>query len=159
MLGATLGLVGCGGDNAPSPEEAHTGFQRALDHVGEGVSPSGTGYGWVELDSSHKAEVAGALGPGAEDFVKQPDRLRSVGIDPSSAETATSVATSYGLAVRFDGLEPGRLPALLRMAGATPRREGEWTEYDLGEEWEALFGARWRRLRTSPRESRSARGA
>lgn len=135
-LVACVGLAGC--DDDSNPETSSTGFERALARVGEGVSPTGTGFGWIDLDTARPLTgSAGALGPGPEEFVRRSDRLEAVGIDISNAEAATSVAASYGYAVRLDGADVRRLPRLLEAAGASSRRVGEWRNFDLGAQWEA----------------------
>lgn len=131
-----VALTGCGRD--VEPEDPSTGFERALARVGEGVSPTGTGFGWIDLDTARSLTgSADALGPGPEDFVRSSDLLEAVGVDTSNAEAATSIAASYGYAVRLDGVDAGRLPRLLEAAGATSKRVGDWTNYDLGDQWEA----------------------
>jgi hypothetical protein len=129
-------LPGCGDDNHPPANQ--TAFERALRGIGSGISPTGTGYGWIDLpDRGRFADTADALAPGPNDVVANPHPLESVGIELSGADQATSIAASYGYAVRLDGVSPGRLPMLLRAAGASARDHGDWTDYDLGDQWQA----------------------
>lgn len=137
-LAAGLLAVGCGADEPSTGSAPATRFEQALELVGEGVAPSGTGYGWIDLRSGRDAKrFAGALGPGLSDLFAHPDRLRAVGIDISHVEAATSLVASYGYAVRLDGVSGERLAQLLEAAGATTREVDVWSEYDLGAEWEA----------------------
>lgn len=137
---AALAISGCGGSGpSPSPPPAvDTGFSQALANVGKGFAPSGTGFGWIDLtEVRDPAVVGGALGPGLGVLFERPADLRSVGVEISNATAATSIATSYGLALRIDGAETRELQRLLDAAGASKERSGEWTNYDLGNEWEA----------------------
>lgn len=137
IVAAFAGAIGCD-DSSPGPDEPPTGFERALERVGEGISATGTGFGWIDLGRASRAgQLALALGPGLEDLLRRPARLSSVGIDIADARDATSVAASYAYGVRLDGARADRLARLLRAAGATTDSAGEWTNFDLGEEWEA----------------------
>lgn len=128
--------VGCGSSGTSQQADPDTGFARALGDVGKGFEPTGTGFGWVDLSRTPNAgAVSGALGPGLGTLLAEPAELRSVGVDISNAKAATSIATSYGLALRIDRVAAGRLPRLLEQAGAKTERSGEWTNYDLGDEW------------------------
>ncbi len=146
-LGLAPALAGCddGDAKTPAPDRPRSGFERALEGVGAGVAPTGTGFGWVDVAAIASAdgpaaatEAARALGPGGEDLFTQRTRLRrAVGIDPLAARSATSISASYVLGVRLDGVSGERLSALLRAAGARSRRIGPWTAYDLGEQAQA----------------------
>lgn len=142
-LAIAVAIGGCGEDAPQASGDPLTAFERALNRVGEGVSPTGTGYGWIDLEPRRAAPgTAGALGPGLDELVTRDRRLRAIGIDLSEVEAATSVAASYGYAVRLDGASAGRLARLLRAVGATRRRVGGWTNYDLGEQWQAPLRGR-----------------
>ena len=138
LAAGALALAGCGeGDGA---DDAPPGdFERALESVGEGVSPAGSGFGWIDLgrfaDGSprERARVALALGPGGDDMLRRAAATgRAIGADPRDASQAVSISGSYTLGVRIDGLSGARLSERLRDAGARGRRDGEWRLYDLG---------------------------
>lgn len=133
-----LPLSGCGEEDTPDGRASATGYAAALESVGDGVSPIGTGVGWIDLAATaDPRSVALALAPGPSSFVAHPVLLRSLGIDVLGADSATSVTASYGYGVRLDGVESGSLERRLRAAGAAQHRSGEWTDFDLGNEWEA----------------------
>ncbi len=143
---AVLGVVatlavpvsGCGDEGSSGDEAATTGYEAALESVGAGVSPVGTGVGWIDLTATpDPRSVALALAPGPSSFIAHPALLRSLGIEAIEADSATSVAASYGYGVRLDGIDPGALEKRLVFAGAKADRQGEWTELDLGSEWQA----------------------
>lgn len=131
--------AGCGDGEKPASETTPpTRYEAALASVGEGVSPTGVGFGWIDLSAAPGArDVALALAPGPSAFLAHPGLLRAVGLDAAEADAATSVTASYGYGVRLDGVDPGRLARRLREADAKRHRTGEWTEYDIGGEWEA----------------------
>jgi hypothetical protein len=95
LLAASLAVLavmlgGCEDDEA-SPREPRSGFERALATVGEGVSPAGSGFGWVDLESlpddqRSASRLALALGPGADDLLLHPaEAERALGVDPRNA--------------------------------------------------------------------------
>lgn len=147
VLGAVAALLilpsGCGEAGSGGDEARATGYAEALESVGDGVSPIGTGYGWIDLAATPSpGVVALALGPGPSTFIAHPGTLRPFGIDPGDADTATSIAASYGYGIRLDGVDPRALRKRLLAAGAGASRAGVWTDLDLGSEWEApLSGA------------------
>ena len=136
LVVAATGASGCGGDSgAPAPEP--TDFELALEHVGEGISPAGAGYGWIDLAASPEdADVAIALGPGPADFIAEPRLLRAAGVEMDDATAATSVAASYGYSVRLDGADGSELERLLRAEGRQGNAGRRVDGYDLGNEWE-----------------------
>ncbi|MGH2955453.1 MAG: hypothetical protein ACRDL6_00460 [Solirubrobacterales bacterium] len=134
LAGVTLamGAASCGGEL----DEVDTRLGAALANVGDGVSPTGTGFGWLEPEAvpGESVAAADALGPGADDVLEKSARIRrTTGFDPASASSAVALSGSYALAVLFRDAEPGRLPRLLREAGAMEHPSGEWTLFDLGE--------------------------
>jgi hypothetical protein len=142
ILALALLLAGCGGgDSGEEPAQPDaTRFRAALDSLGSGVEPSGSGYGWIDVarveETSGRGGVmalAAALGPGAGTVVRSSAEMkRRTGLDPLTAERIVSVSGSYALALRLDGVDPGQLPALLREAGATRSPLKDATAYDLG---------------------------
>ena len=110
-----LALAGCG-----SGEEESTRFEDAVMTVGDGVSPTGTGVGWIDLEAVERSDLgwaARALTPQASAVMDAHDELaRTTGFDPAAASQALSVAGSFAFGVRFDDVSPGRLPELLRVA-------------------------------------------
>jgi hypothetical protein len=136
LVALALALGGCGTD-----EEHPTRFEDAVATVGDGVSPTGTGVGWVDLDALGPSDLgwaARALTPQASAVLDSHAGLaRTTGFDPAAASQALSVGGSFAFAVRFDDVSPGRLPELLRRAGAKEAgTEGRWTRFDLGSEFE-----------------------
>jgi hypothetical protein len=136
-LGA-LALAGCG-DGETGPGTPPSDFERALASVGEGVSPSASGFGWLDLKRlgnrppRERDRLALALGPGADDLLRRPvATARALGSDPRDAKDAVSISGSYALGVRLRGISGARLAERLRGAGARERREGEWRLYNLG---------------------------
>lgn len=138
---ATGGLAGCGEDAEPAPD---TGFSAALGTIGDGVSPSGTGFGWVSIDSVSERErpaAADALGPGADDLLEEPGEVEAeTGLDPAAATQAVSAGGSYTFAVRFDGVDTRRVDALYERAGAKSERIDGWTAFDLGDRATSALG-------------------
>lgn len=139
ILLALVPIAGCGN------ERETTRFEHALSAVSPTVDPAGTGFGWLDVRALKRTsgaeavtDAASALGPGADELLEDHRRLRhSIGVDPLRADEAVSLGGSYAFAARLDGVAPGRLPGLLRRAGAREERVGEWTEFDLGNEAEA----------------------
>jgi hypothetical protein len=140
VAAAVLMLAGCSGD----PEEGQTRLERALRGLGAGVSATGSGFGWADLqelrpDSLDPGFAADALGPGADDLLDDAAQiLAATGMDPDAASSAVAIGGSYALGARLDGVAPGHLPELLRRAGARERREGSWTYFDLGKQADSV---------------------
>src|SRR5262245_37042904 len=117
----------------------------ALDGVGRGISPSGIGFGWVDIAAIRDAagpaavrEAAAALGPGADELLELGSGLRrSAGFDPLTADAAIGLGASYAFGVRFDGVNAARLGDRLDASGARSYRIGAWIVYDLGEQAQA----------------------
>jgi len=140
---AALCLVGagCGDDDepAPPPPAPQSGFAEALRTVSTGVIPIGVGYGYMDLEALRPAEyewAAGALGPGGSLVVSHAGEIApQTGFDPTRARRLVSVAASYTLGVRADGLDPA--PMRRRLAGTadSKAREGDWEFLDFGVEW------------------------
>jgi hypothetical protein len=124
--------AGCGSDQP-------TRLQDAIDSVGEGASPTGTGLGWVDLDALDPADIAWAaqaLAPEASDVLTHHAQVREqLGFDPAAADQALSLAGSYAFGVRFWQIPPGLLEPKLRAAGAVRRQQGDWTTFDLGDQF------------------------
>ena len=146
MAACALVLAGCGGGAEELDRSAEpTGFEMALDGVGRGISPSGIGFGWVDIAAIRDAagpaavrEAAAALGPGADELLERGAALRrSAGFDPLTADAAIGLGASYAFGVRFDGVNAARLGDRLDAAGARSYRIGAWTVYDLGEQAQA----------------------
>ena len=146
MAACALVLAGCGGGAEELDRSAEpTGFEMALDDVGRGISPSGIGFGWVDIAAIRDAagpaavrEAAAALGPGADELLERGAALRrSAGFDPLTADAAIGLGASYAFGVRFDGVNAARLGDRLDAAGARSYRIGAWTVYDLGEQAQA----------------------
>ena len=146
MAACALVLAGCGGGAEELDRSAEpTGFEMALDGVGRGISPSGIGFGWVDIAAIRDAagpaavrEAAAALGPGADELLERGAVLRrSAGFDPLTADAAIGLGASYAFGVRFDGVNAARLGDRLDAAGARSYRIGAWTVYDLGEQAQA----------------------
>lgn len=131
VAGMALAGAGCGGG---SPD---TEFQAALEGLGDGVAPTGVGFGWS--DGTGAEWQADALGPAADDLLDEAAVIsRGTGFDPRQASEAISIGGSFAYGVRFDETDPGRLPELLKGAGAKTKESGEWTLYDLGEQAEGV---------------------
>ncbi len=135
LVGLALALGGCGTD-----EEEPTRFEDAVQTVGDGVSPTGTGVGWVDLEAIERSDLgwaARALTPQASAVLDAHAELaRTTGFDPAAASQALSVGGSFAFGVRFDDVSPGRLPELLGRAGAKEAgAAGPWTRFDLGSEF------------------------
>ena len=146
MAACALVLAGCGGGAEELDRSAEpTGFEMALDGVGRGISPSGIGFGWVDIAAIRDAagpaavrEAAAALGPGADELLERGAALRrSAGFDPLAADAAIGLGASYAFGVRFDGVNAARLGDRLDAVGARSYRIGAWTVYDLGEQAQA----------------------
>jgi len=146
VAACALVLAGCGGGAEELDRSAEpTGFEMALDDVGRGISPSGIGFGWVDIAAIRDAagpaavrEAAAALGPGADELLERGAALRrSAGFDPLTADAAIGLGASYAFGVRFDGVNAARLGDRLDAAGARSYRIGAWTVYDLGEQAQA----------------------
>ena len=146
VAACALVLAGCGGGAEELDRSAEpTGFETALDGVGRGISPSGIGFGWVDIAAIRDAagpaavrEAAAALGPGADELLELGSGLRrSAGFDPLTADAAIGLGASYAFGVRFDGVNAARLGDRLDAAGARSYRIGAWTVYDLGEQAQA----------------------
>jgi hypothetical protein len=136
LIGLALALGACGNGG-----EEPTRFEDAVMSVGDGVSPTGTGVGWIDLEAVEPSDLewaARALTPQASAVLDAHAELaRTTGFDPAAASQALSVGGSFAFGVRFDDVSPGRLPALLRKAGATDAGgTGRWTRFDLGSEFE-----------------------
>ncbi len=136
LVGLALALGGCG-----SGEEESTRFEDAVQTVGDGVSPTGTGVGWVDLEALERSDLgwaARALTPQASAVLDAHAELaRTTGFDPAAASQALSVGGSFAFGARFDDVSPGRLPELLMKAGAKDAgAAGPWTRFDLGSEFE-----------------------
>jgi hypothetical protein len=140
-------LAGCGGgeDELDSPSEEPTEFARALEGIGQGAAPEGTGFGWIDIAAIREAAgpdavraVARALGPGADELLERGAGIeRAIGFDPLAADAVTSLGASYAFGIRLDGVRAVRLGDLLRDAGARDYPIGAWTGYDLGEQGQA----------------------
>jgi hypothetical protein len=130
--------AGCGGDGESGEQ---TRLDRALAEMASVVSPPTVAYGWVDLHrlpagtSLHeKAELADSLTPGGnEPFTRSP-RFRRIGLAAEAATAAYGTGASYAFGVRLDGVDGGRLAALLRRGGAAERAEAGWALLDLGPE-------------------------
>jgi hypothetical protein len=144
-LALAVSLGACGDDGETTPQ---TRFAAALATV-EATDPIGTGYGWIDVERlrqggqgfrSELDSVSDALGPGADTIITSARAARRVGVDAAAADSLLSVATSYALAVRLDGVDPKRVEAALARAGARSKHRGEWTTFELGGEWTAPLG-------------------
>ncbi|MGH2986305.1 MAG: hypothetical protein ACRDLO_06425 [Solirubrobacterales bacterium] len=148
VAACALLIAGCGGgaDEPDATSEEPTDFARALEGIGQGVAPEGTGFGWIDIAAIREAagpdavrEVAPALGPGADELLERVDGIqRAIGFDPLAADAVTSLGASYAFGVRFQGVRAARLGALLSEAGARDYPIGAWTGYDLGEQGQAV---------------------
>jgi hypothetical protein len=107
-----LVLAGCGSDaDEVDTTSGPTEFERALEGVGQGVAPEGTGFGWIDIAAIRDAagpgavrEVAAALGPGADELVERGAAIkRRTGFDPLAAEAVTSLGASYAFGIQFQG--------------------------------------------------------
>ncbi len=135
MLAAALCAVsaaGCGqGEDARD-----TSFQQAIASAGGGVSATGVGMGWVDMEVLPRRDLAwaaAALGPGAATLVDQPAAVeRELAFDPAAATQALAITTSYALAVRLEGVGAPRLASELVEAGASRSESGRWSVFDLG---------------------------
>ena len=139
-----LAGAGCGGaGDHPAGSEARTRLETGLASVAA-TEPLGVGFGWVDVErlrarpgplGAQLEWAAGALGPGGREIA---DRARAVGrsgIEPLKADSLTSTATSYTLAVRLDGVDSKRAEAAFAASGARRSRTRGWTNFDLGREW------------------------
>lgn len=146
-LAVWLGACGADGDSErPAPQ---TRFAAALAAV-RGTEPVGTGYGWIDVErlrgsgAGLRAQLswaAEALGPGANDIARAGRSLRHLGVEPERADSLLSVATSYALGLRLDGVEPERVERALLSAGARRRAAEGATSFDLGPEWSSPLGS------------------
>jgi hypothetical protein len=150
VAACALLVAGCGGgaDELEATSEEPTEFARALDGIGQGVAPEGTGFGWIDIAAIREAagpdavrEVAPALGSGADELLEGAAGIeRAIGFDPLAADAVTSLGASYAFGIRLDGVRAARLGDLLRKAGAREYPIGAWTGYDLGEQGQASTG-------------------
>ena len=139
-----LAVAACGGDD---DLQRDTQLRQALSEVGTAVSPTGSGFGWLDVERVRRESGtaaliadAGALGPGGDQLFEEARRVaRGTRIDPLAADQALSVSASYTFAIRLDGISPGRLPAELRRAGARRKGLGNATAFDLGETPQAVL--------------------
>jgi hypothetical protein len=145
-LAASLGACGDGSESS-APD---TAFAAALATV-SGNEPVGSGIGWIDVErlrqsgSSLRGELAwaaGALGPGASDVVREGESAARVGVEPLRAASMVSIADSYAVGLRLDGVEPGGFEDALAAAGARTRGESDWKRFDLGAEWSTPLGSR-----------------
>jgi hypothetical protein len=83
--------------------------------------------------------AADALAPGADDIARG-EGTAPVGIDPSAVEQIVSVAGSYTIGMRFDGVDESRVEAALRDL-ARPQKSGPWTIFDVSETATTPFGS------------------
>ena len=124
-------VFGCGEPGETTPDEPEpTGFELALEEVGEGILPSGTGFGWIDLAANRpSSRTATALGP---DSVADPGfrGLDAFGIEPGDSDSITSLVASYTLGVRLDEVPTQRLSRSLDAAGADAERSDGWMLYD-----------------------------
>ena len=58
MIGIALALAGCG-----TGYEEPTRFEDAVMSVGDGVSPTGIGVGWIDLEAVDRSDLDWADGP------------------------------------------------------------------------------------------------
>ena len=148
-------LAGCGDDDPEAGEQ--TRLAAALATV-TGPEPVGTGFGWIDVArlrddpgslGRELAWAAPALGPGAREIAGAGRSLERIGVMPLESEAMLSIATSYTLALRLDGVDPSPAAAALRDAGAKrgsdaggAKRGSDagWTTFDLGPEWTAALG-------------------
>ena len=147
VAACALLIASCGGgtDELDATSEEPTDFARALEGIGQGVAPEGTGFGWIDIAAIREAagpdavrEVAPALGPGADELLEGAAGIqRAIGFDPLAADAVTSLGASYAFGIRLEGLKAGRLGDVLREAGARDYPIGAWTGYDLGEQGQA----------------------
>ena len=145
-----VGFVGgCGADDGrgPQPATGQTRFQAALETIGGGGGPVGTGYGWVDLNALRDAPggldanldwAASALGPGADDIARGSGA--DAGVDVSKARDIVATAGSYAFGVRVDGVQPRVLRREYAAAGARRGSEGDWTTFNLGGEKTVALG-------------------
>ncbi len=137
-------LAGCGSDE-PTPI---TRFESALASIGGGGAVAGAGYGYVDVGAISGAPssrstlswAADALGPGASDLLTHDRAVRGTGVDASSADRIVSIAGSYAIGARLDGIDTGRVAAALQRLGAARRDRGDWAAYDLGAERQTPIG-------------------
>ena len=141
-----ISLMGCGGrSDEPTPP---TGFESALASIGGGGEVAGAGYGYVDVAAIREAPssrstlswAADALGPGASDLLTHAHAVRRAGVDASSANRIVSIAGSYAIGARLDGIDSSRLEASLKRLDATEHDRGGWTAYDLGAERQTPIG-------------------
>jgi hypothetical protein len=141
-----LAVGACGDEDEEGPPE--TRLAAALGTV-SGPEPIGTGYGWIDVErlregpGSLRRELdwfAPALGPGGREVAGAAGSLERAGVAPLESEAMLSIATSYALALRLDGVDPARAEDALLAAGAKREDAGAWTTFDLGPEWTAALG-------------------
>lgn len=157
--GAVIVAGGCSDDEdadgpAPVPIEAaaaDTGFAGALEAIGTGTVPVGTGYGWIGENVLGDSPAAGprplrwaarALGPGGEDLLRDRTAVeRRTGVELDSARTLLASAASFTLGVRADGIDASRLVPALRRQAIGEGRAGGWHLFDLGPTSSIPFGS------------------
>jgi hypothetical protein len=146
-LGLPIAVGACGDEGEGAPPE--TRFAAALATV-SGHEPLGIGYGWIDVERLRQARgapkaqlawAADALGPGARQIAAAARSIDRTGVAPLEAQAMLSIATSYTLALRLDGVDPTRAEAALARAGAQRRRGGGWKTFNLGAEWSAPLGS------------------
>jgi hypothetical protein len=159
-LAAAVLLAGCGKETEdPAPPD--TAFAAALGTIGGGAGGGEPGFGWVDVPAlgttpeERRQELrwaADALAPGADDIARG-DGTAPTGMDPAQAKQIVSVAGSYAIGVRFDGVdETGTEEALRGLA--RPKQSGDWTIYDVSETATTPFDSPLEGLSSYP--SRSA---
>jgi hypothetical protein len=137
-------LSACGDDDGVDARAPAGGFAQTLGEVSTGPIPLGVGYGYVDLATLRGEDVdwaAGALGPGGSILVTDSAQIaRRTGFDPTTADRLLSVAASYTLGVRADGVDPGPVADALIATADTEGVEGKWEHLDFGSAWSVPNG-------------------
>lgn len=136
-------LTPCGDDDSGGTAEPRSGFGQALGEISTGPIPVGVGFGFVDIErlGGDVGWTAGALGPGGSILITDSQPIaRRTGFDPTSADRLLSVAASYTLGVRADGVEPDAMSRSLRDAADATTTSDEWELLDLGTAWSVPNG-------------------
>jgi hypothetical protein len=123
-----------------------------MSAVGTPPAPTIPGIGWVDVRALRRSlpsaavgarVAAGAVGPGGDALVERRRALgRAASLDLLVAHRLISLAYSYTMGLRIDGVRAAGVRRLLARSRPRQLGIGTWTLLDAGEEGQAPPGAR-----------------